>query len=76
MINYSDPPKDRNFLGYVVTFGWSSEVCQHVKTGMKWEECWWYEGNMFGKPCYAAWCGNRDTLSNRVAIEGWVEVPE
>ena len=78
MINNSEPPKDRNFLGHIVTFGWSSDVCQHVKTGMKWEECWWYEGNMYGKPCYTVWCGNDRTTctGGRVVIEGWVELPE
>lgn len=68
-----EPPKDRNFLARIVTFGWSSEICQSVATGTKWCECWWHEKS----GVYREWCGNKATTlsSGEVIIQRWEELP-
>jgi hypothetical protein len=70
-----EAPKDRNFLGHVVVFHWNSDAVQHVKVGMKWVECLWYEGNYFGKPCYMEFDGDKCVLTSRAVVEDWRELP-
>lgn len=72
-----EPPKDRNFIAKVRTFGLWRNTLERVQNGTRWVECFWYDGDFYGKPCYAEWCGNSKTLSTlgKVEIVDWIEIP-
>lgn len=72
-------PKDgTRILLKVVTFAWSSDVCQHVATGDQAIEArWatWMNGDSDG--AWHKWCGNARTFSTDGALVplGWLPLP-
>lgn len=72
-------PKDgTRILLKVVTFAWSSDVCQHVATGDQAIEArWatWMNGDSDG--AWRKWCGNARTFSTDGALVplGWLPLP-
>lgn len=72
-------PKDgTRIILKAVTFGWSSDICQHVATGDKAVEARWSKDlSGTGEAAWREWCGNDRTFSSDgplVAL-GWLPLP-
>lgn len=70
------PKTGATIIGLVVTFGWNSDVCQHVATGHKAIEIWWTTGMGTEEKSWQEWCGDPKTRSTgQVVPVGWIPMP-
>lgn len=73
----SAPMDGTRILIKTVTFGWDTDICQHVATGDQWIEARWHKGALDSEPRWQEWCGNDRTQTTSWLMPlGWAPRPD